>query len=241
MKNDTTYSVISNPIFNFFKSVRLTVVVLLMLAATSVVGTLIPQNKHVADYIDTYGVFLYQVLHVLDIFDMYRSWWFRLLLVALTVNILVCTYSRLFSRGKIIFPRFRLSGFKNLTLYKEFSDQRSPDELRTVYLPLVSAKYGKSQLVEEGSGFCVYAEKGRWTRLGVHAVHVSIVLLLAGALIGSVFGFDGYVQIPEGETVNSITIRDTRENYPLGLKCGAMISMSVTISRDPPKSSGQAL
>jgi cytochrome c biogenesis protein len=53
------------------------------------------------------------------------------------------------------------------------------------------------------------AEKGRWTRLGVYTVHLSVLLLLIGGLVGSFFGFEGFVNIPEGETASSITLRNT--------------------------------
>ena len=37
----------------------------------------------------------------------------------------------------------------------------------------------------------MFGENGRWTRFGVYSVHLSVVLLLIGGLIGSIFGFDG--------------------------------------------------
>ena len=39
-----------NKIWDFFTSVRLTIVILLTLAATSIIGTLIPQNQEPAAY-----------------------------------------------------------------------------------------------------------------------------------------------------------------------------------------------
>jgi cytochrome c biogenesis protein len=35
-----------------------------------------------------------------------------------------------------------------------------------------------------------------------------VIFLLVGGLIASIFGFDGYVNIPEGEAVSSIRIRN---------------------------------
>jgi len=46
----------------------------------------------------------------------------------------------------------------------------------------------------------MYAESGRWTRIGVYIVHSSILLLLVGALIGSFFGFKANMQLDEGAT-----------------------------------------
>lgn len=65
------------------------------------------------------------------------------------------------------------------------------------------------------------AEKGRWTRLGVYSVHLSVILLLLGGLIGSIFGFEGFVNIQEGETVNSIGLRKTEQihNLDFAIRC----------------------
>ncbi len=95
MKTEENASRASSRIWRFFISIRLTVFVLLTLAATSIVGTLIPQNGSPQDYILKYGDFLYRVFYVLDVFDMYHSWWFQLLVVVLTVNILACSIDRL--------------------------------------------------------------------------------------------------------------------------------------------------
>jgi cytochrome c biogenesis protein len=38
---------------------------------------------------------------------------------------------------------------------------------------------------------------------------MSVVVLLIGGLIGSIYGFDGFVNIPEGETVQQITLRNS--------------------------------
>ena len=60
-------------LWKFFASIKLTIVVLLTLAALSIVGTLIPQNQSPADYFNAFGPFLYQVLNTLDVFNMYQS------------------------------------------------------------------------------------------------------------------------------------------------------------------------
>jgi len=103
--------------WNFFSSVKLTVVVLLTLAATSVFGTLIPQMGSADRYMATYGAFTYRIFALLDLFDMYHSWWFELLLLLLAANIIICSVDRLSSLWKIVFvktPRFKISRFQKL-------------------------------------------------------------------------------------------------------------------------------
>lgn len=207
-----------NSIWKFFTSVKLTVVLLLTLAATSVIGTLIPQNKSPMEYRQAFGDFLYRLFDVLDVFDMYHAWWFQLLLLMLTVNVVVCSVDRLKSSWKIIFvknPRFNLDRFKNNKNRVLANDSRSTAQIREVAQPLLKRKYSYRRIEEESDGFVLFAEKWRWTRLGVYIVHSSIVLMLIGGLIGSIFGFDGFVNIPEGESVASIRLLNSEQIQPL--------------------------
>lgn len=210
-----------NSIWKFFVSVKLTVALLLSLAGTSIVGTLIPQNETTTAYLQTYGEFFYRILYTFDIFDMYHSWWFRLLIILLAVNVIVCSVDRLSNTWKIVFvknPRFNVANFKRRSDKIEFSSPLPIEDLRQHY-PLVVSKHFRYRRIEDvDQGFYILAEKWRWTRLGVYAVHLSVVFLLIGGLIGSILGFEGHVNIPEGESVKSIRLRDARQPKALGFE-----------------------
>ena len=202
----------------FFISIKLTVFILITLAATSIIGTLIPQNKSDESYIHAYGNFLYRIFKAINIFDMYHSWWFQFLIILLAVNIIVCSIDRLASIWKIIFikiPVFKISRFHKLKDKEAFSSKRSPDALINIYEKLIARRFAYHTVEKTDNGFCIFAEKGRWTRLGVYIVHSSIVLLLAGSLIGSFLGFEGYVNIPEGSAKNVIFLRNTMVPHEL--------------------------
>jgi cytochrome c biogenesis protein len=204
--------------WKLFASVRLSVVLLLSLAITSIVGTLIPQNAAPADYLQKYGEALFKLFATLGFFDMYHSWWFQSLLVLLTTNIVVCSIDRLSATGRIIFtrnPSFRGSRFRHTRYKAEFNDPRAPGQLKEIYQPFVSRRFRSNRIDPTDKGFAIFAEKGRWTRLGVYTVHLSIILLLIGGLIGSIFGFDGFVNIPEGEAVKNIRLRNSANILPL--------------------------
>jgi cytochrome c biogenesis protein len=199
-------------LFKFFASVKLTIVILLSLAVTSIIGTVVPQNQDPSDYLKAYGEFVFRVFSVLDIFDMYHSWWFQLLLLLLTLNIVVCSVDRLSATWSIIFPakpRFNPSRFQKLKNQKVLKTRQSADEVKARLLPWLAKSFRHRQVVETEDGYLFFAEKGRLTRLGVYAVHASILLLVLGGLIGSQFGFEGYVNIAEGETADSIRLRNS--------------------------------
>jgi len=215
---------LTNRIWNFFVSVKLTVVVLLTLAATSVIGTFVPQNASPGAYINAFGEIPYRIFNFLDIFDMYHSWWFCFLLLLLGINILICSIDKLSSVWKIIFikkPKINLSRYKKLSSKKEFVVQQTSDALRESYQKFVSKNFGYIKVNDLENGFYIFAEKGRWTRLGVYCVHLSILFLLLGGLIGSIFGFEGRVNITEGETVQNIRLTTTGAKHKLNfaIKC----------------------
>jgi cytochrome c biogenesis protein len=211
-------------VWKLLASVRLTIVLLLSLAATSIIGTLIPQNSEPAAYVAAFGETLYQFFSVLGLFDMYHSWWFQVLMLLLAANIVVCSADRLSAQRRILFvrrPAFQASRFQNLSDREDFIDDRGPETLRVVYEPYMSRRVRAVQIETTDQGFRVFGENGRWTRFGVYVVHLSVVLLLIGGLIGSIFGFDGFVSIPEGETVQQVSLRSTGERLqlPFAIRC----------------------
>ena len=204
-----------------FSSVRLTVFLLLSLAATSILGTLIPQNKAVDAYRQAFGDVIAHVLVTLDVVDMYHSWWFQLLLILLTVNIFVCSFERLKATWRIIFtrdPKFNIERFRKLKSKDELTLNLTTEQIRQIVEPAMAKLFRNRHSVETDAEIHLFAEKWRWTRLGVYIVHFSVVLLLIGGLIGSIYGFEGFANIPEGESIQTIRLRNTGEVYKLGFE-----------------------
>ena len=224
MTAPSTSNGLLDAIWKLLASIRLTFVLLLTLAATSVIGTLIPQNSEPAAYLAAFGETLYRFFSVLGLFDMYHSWWFQILIALLAANIIVCSADRISLQRNVLFvrrPRFQSARFQNLPDRVEFEDERPTEALRGLYEAYLSRKARAVQAEAADEGFSLYGETGRWTRFGVYTVHLSVVLLLIGGLIGSIFGFDGFATIPEGETVQQITLRNSgeRRRLPFAIRC----------------------
>lgn len=191
---------------------------LLTLAGTSILGTLIPQNQSPSDYIKAFGEFGFRFFSVLGLFDMYHAWWFLLLLLTLTVNIIVCSIDRFPTVWKIVRGSrkgIKAARFRKLSNRQTVEQRGGPDDLQPAVEKLVAGSFGKLQVEKTDKGFLIFAEKRRWTRLGVYVVHTSIVLLLLGSIIGSLYGFEGSVNIAEGETVDTIRLRNSNQAYKL--------------------------
>jgi len=52
----------------------------------------------------------------------------------------------------------------------------------------------------EGGSRQFYAEKGNYSRLGVYITHLSMLVIMVGAVVGIFFGFKGFLNIPEGSS-----------------------------------------
>lgn len=206
--------------WDLFASVRLTVGVLLALAGAAVIGTLIPQTQPAAFYAAKYGESGARLILALQIDDMYRSHWFQALILMLAANILVCSVARLKTVWKIVFsktPSFSENAFKE-PADEPFTVEAAPETLRQAYQAFFEKKFSTVIHKPMENGFMLFAEKGRATRLGVYVVHLSVLVLLLGALVGSFSGFDGYVQIPEGQAASAISLRESDNAMPLGFE-----------------------
>ena len=205
-------------IWQFFCSVKLAVYTLTLLAVTSIIGTIILQNGTQQQYLRLYGEAVYNLIKVFNIDDMYHAWWFLTLLVVLCINIVVCSIERLSSTWKIIFPKnlkFNAERFRKQKNLENFTINKGAASLYNDYESFLSKNVGKVLKEESETGTVMYAEKGRWTRMGIYIVHLSILLLLVGAVIGSFFGFKANMNLDEGET--SATAFIAKKRVPINL------------------------
>jgi cytochrome c biogenesis protein len=80
---------------NILSSVRLTIPLLILLAALSIIGTVIPQNATEQQYLQQYSKETYYILKGFGLLNMYHSWWFIGVLILLAINLIACSLKRL--------------------------------------------------------------------------------------------------------------------------------------------------
>jgi len=214
----------STRIYNFLASVRLAIVLFIALAVTAIFGTVIQQGLPAAHYEQLYSPRLFSLFHALDLFDMYHSWWFMCLLGLLAVNITLCTVRQTPPVIRQVFPRTVkgdasfFTPSRTILTVGSTGDQAALDrEIRRILKARVAEP---RQTGEERERF-FFAERGRWSRLGMLLVHFSILLILGGGLIGTIYGFNGEMTIIEGEQASRITVAGREEPVTLGfdLRC----------------------
>ncbi len=213
-----------NPVFRFFCSLKLTITLLILLAVVSIFGTVIPQRLADSQYLKHYPEALFRVMKFLGVFDLYHVWWFRLLLVLLIVNLIFCSLDRFPRAWRFIsspkkwldweeakrFPlkdTFEVSG-KNLSLDKASE--------------LAAAVLKHAGKTEKEGRIVLFHESGKISRLGVYFTHLSVIIIILGALIGSIFGFEAFVSLLEGTSTDTVYLRDgknTPKKLDFVLRC----------------------
>jgi cytochrome c biogenesis protein len=213
-------------VWDLFSSLRLTIFLLILLAATSVVGTIILQKGTPQQYLAEYGPNLARILDFFGLFDMYHSWWFLAILALLVLNLVFCSLERLPAAWRHIFrPRVDLSpkSIQAQPFARKFRVGRGSKAVGEEIQKTLGRFFGYPRRVETSERLLLYFEKGRYGRLGVYVSHLSIIVILIGGMAGSVFGFKGVVKIIEGQTVDHVSLRKNGRyvGYPLGyqLRC----------------------
>ncbi len=190
-------------LWRFFSSMKLAVVLLILFILGSLIGTLFPQvtpdiSEDPTAYAqwwtlarDKYGL-LAGFYQTLNLFDVYRSLWFWVLLAALILNIGVCTLNRFNSLWKAATasPKVKLS---------EAFYERMPIQATLTFAPSEGMGEALSALLSrhryrvwtesEGETTYLCAHRNRTARLGTLATHAGLVLIVAGALWGGLYGW----------------------------------------------------
>jgi cytochrome c biogenesis protein len=203
--------IIAEKVWKFFSSVKLAVVLLIILAIVSVIGTVIQQNEAPERYLQEYSRATVDLFEMLGFFDMYHTWWFVLLLFLLTANLTICTLDRFPHTWKIVTAPLKPiedDGLKAVPFKKEISFKGSMDNAREHAMKVIG---GRGYRIVESRGTDVLhlmTQKGLYSRFGVYITHVSILLIFIGALIGAFFGFKAFLNLPEGEATKVAYLRN---------------------------------
>jgi cytochrome c biogenesis protein len=195
-------------VWNFFSSVKVAIVLILITLVTAGIGTIFPQEKFIPSddpatyYADTYGIWG-ELFYQLGFSDMYNSWWFFLLLSMIGVSLVVCSLDR-------VIPLYKALQNQQVLKSADFIRKQgvsheepvSSEEGRQKLDRLVQALSGKRYRIRR-EGDALLAEKGRISRWGPYVNHIGLILFLFGVLLRYVPGWylDETVWVREGQTV----------------------------------------
>jgi cytochrome c biogenesis protein len=99
-------------------------------------------------------------------------------------------------------------GFKALPYRKELTVKGGVEQAEAAVLKALGAKGFRPMVTKDGGTTLIASQKGAYSRLGYILTHISIILIFVGALIGSFFGFKGFLNLPEGEASAVVYLRN---------------------------------
>ena len=213
-----------NAVFRLLTSVKLTLLLFLLLAAASVVGTLLPRGESLAELKVHFGPAIGSMLDLLGLNDVFHCPWFTGLLLLLCANLVACTLDRLPKTIRLLNkPETHFDSRKLLKFAQSFTLPTTLplEKARGEVEELVGKSFGPLTPVEANGAWCAFKETGRWSRLMVHVVHLSVLVILAGALVGSSLGFKGNMNLGEGETSRTVMLADGEKalELPFYVRC----------------------
>ncbi len=202
---------------------RLAIGLLLAIALFSISGTVIEQGQGLAFYQENYpespalfGFLTWKVILILGLDHVYRTWWFLSILILFGASLTACTFTRQitalrwFSRTWNFYSKPRQFGKMALSTEIEGADLNQlktqlSDRRYKVFEKEVLEKDGEA---EDGAIKMLYAHKGLSGRIGPIVVHASMLLILLGAVLGSMTGFFAQEMVPSGQTFKVQNIFD---------------------------------
>ncbi|OGW16637.1 MAG: hypothetical protein A2X56_02595 [Nitrospirae bacterium GWC2_57_13] len=224
---------VSERVWKFFSSVKLAVVLLIVLAIVSIIGTVIQQNQPVEQYLQEYSPATVNIFEFLGFFDMYHSWWFVLLLFLFTANLTVCTlerFPRALSAIRAPLKPIDDEALKAVPFKKELQFKGGADKAEARAVQALQSRRYRFLSTSSPGMVQLYSQKGAYSRLGVYITHISIILIFVGALTGAFFGFKGFLNLGEGEHSQVVYLR----NEPMWDKLMSVLGVSKSsVIQDP--------
>ncbi len=207
-------------------SIKLMIVILSLLAVTAIVGTFIIQEPQAQKPLTE--IYDAKTLHWLEKFgliDLYHSPWFVALLAAFALNLIIGTIQIWPKNIRMIkkrpFPLHRRAT-ERFRFRQSFNATKSHEILKKSYIDVLSDRFYRAGILSEGDNdFQIFLQKGRFSKLIVFFIHLSLMVIIVGGFIGAIFGFEGNVNIAEGETVNYYFSGPKLERriLPFALRC----------------------
>jgi cytochrome c biogenesis protein len=188
----TQASASTSPLGRLWKtliSLRLTLVLLIILAVVSLVGTVRPQ-----------------------VFD---TIWFLVPLGVLALNLIACLIRGLPQAVHRTRQPLTPAAALELPERARFPWPANPDPHQQAESAL-RRELGPVQKEVAGEQTVYFWERGRFRPLGPYVVHLALLVILAGALVGKFLGVEGQLTLMEGETAQEFT--SGGKEKPLGFQ-----------------------
>jgi len=189
---------------NIFKSIadlRFAIFILLIIACFSVIGTVIEQDQSIETYKLNYpltnrifGFLAWDIILQFGFDHIYKTWWFITLILLFGVSLLTCTLLQQFPSLKIA---RRCQFFRTTHQFCRLNISTNLKHLLFCQL-LFKIKEKHYSIFQQKN--ILYCYKGLVGRIAPIIVHFSMIIILIGAIFGSISGFKAQEIVPKTET-----------------------------------------
>jgi cytochrome c biogenesis protein len=185
-----------------YRSMRTALVLLVVIAAASILGSLFPQEGISPQRVDQYfgdHPALAPVLERLGLFDVFGSAWYMAIYLALLGALVACLVPR--TRALVRVLRSRPPRGGDLARYRTragFDTPAPPDKAMAAARRVL--RRNRYRLADHDGGGELAGEKGYLREAASMLFHVSLLVLLVGLAYGKGYGYRGQAAIVEGET-----------------------------------------
>ena len=187
-------------LFRTIADLRFSIFILLLISVCSILGTVIEQDQSIETYKINYpltnpvlGFLTWDIILQLGLDHVYKTWWFFLLIFLFGFSLISCTFLQQFPSLKVA----RRCQFFRTT--EQFYRLKISTVLTAFTYPKILARIQQNQYSIFQQKNIVYCYKGLIGRIAPILVHFSMILILLGTIVGSLFGFKAQEIIPKTE------------------------------------------
>jgi len=187
-------------LFRTIADLRFSIFILLLISFCSILGTVIEQDQSIEIYKLNYpltnpilGFLTWDRILQLGLDHVYKTWWFFLLIFLFGFSLISCTF---------------LQQFPSLKVARRCQFFRTTEQFYRLNISTILTNFSSSKILariqrNQYSIFqqknIVYCYKGLIGRIAPILVHFSMILILIGTIVGSLFGFKAQEIIPKTE------------------------------------------
>ena len=188
----------------FFRSIadlRFAIAILLIIALSSIIGTVIEQDQSIEFYKLNYpltnrvfGFLSWDLILKLGFDHVYKTWWFLVFILLFGTSLFTCTILQQLPSLKI---SRRCQFFRTSQQFQRLKIATTLNN-NNFYQLLFKIKKTNYSIFHQKN--IVYAYKGLIGRIAPIIVHFSMILILIGTIVGSVNGFKAQEIVPKTES-----------------------------------------
>lgn len=185
-------------------SVKLTIVLMTLIATTVLLGAWCPQEAQVGQekIIEQFGEEKALLLIQLGITDIFHTPFFLLLIAGLTVNMVACSFQRVFPKIKLLrqpMPFLSANEIGKMPYKRTITAIAAGTATQSASLLSELARLlRKRHYKVELKGDRMIAESGKFSKAAATVTHIGLLTLLLGVTITSWTGFSGFQPVKLG-------------------------------------------